>query len=396
MITAMHKPLAGLFVMALTMTLTLAPASSGMAAEPLRIGLIAPMSGVYAEHGEQMQNGVKLFLKQNGNRIAGRDVVIIYKDETGPAPDLVKRLAQELIVKDKVDFIAGFDFTPNAIAAAPVATQAKIPMIVMNASSAAIPSKSPYIVRTSFSIPQIAAPMARWASSNGIKKVYTLVADFSAGVDAENAFKEAFIAGGGTIVGEARVPLQNPEFAPFIQRVKDVKPDAVFLFEPPPGGIGFMKAVMERQLAKSGIRVLSTGDLVEENSLPAIGDAAIGIISSAHYSSWHNSELNNKFVADYQSQFGKEKRPNFYTVGAYDGMQLIARTLSKLNGDNNSDKFMEAVKGMQFDSPRGTVKIHPQTRDIIQTVYIRKTENPRGVLQNLEFFNTPDVGDTPK
>jgi branched-chain amino acid transport system substrate-binding protein len=373
--------------------LALTSVTTVLAAEPIKIGVIVPLSGVFADHGQQYQEGIKLFMKQHGSQVGGREVVVIYKDETGPAPDLVKRLVQELVVQDKVDFIAGFDFSPNAIAAAPIITQARIPTVIMNATSLVIPSKSPYIVRVSFTQPQVVAPLAKWAAANGIKRVYTLVADYSPGYDAEGAFKTAFAAAGGTIVGSARIPLSNPEFAPFVQRVKDEKPDAVFLFEPPPGGIAFVKAYVERELGVAGIKLISTGDLVEEQTIAAVGDGAIGAITSHHYSSAHDSAANKKFVADYQEMFGKDKRPNFYAVGAYDGMKVIYDAIARMKGEVTGDAFVSVVGGTSFESPRGPVKIDPQTRDVVQNVYIRRTEKAGGILRNTEIHTDADVDD---
>jgi branched-chain amino acid transport system substrate-binding protein len=377
-----------------TAILSLATETTLLAAEPIKIGVIVPLSGVFADHGLQYQQGIKLFMKQHGSLVGGREVVVIYKDETGPAPDVVKRLVQDLVVQDKVDFIAGFDFSPNAIAAAPIITQAKIPTVIMNATSLVIPSKSPYIVRVSFTQPQVVAPLAKWAAANGIKRVYTLVADYSPGYDAETAFKTAFTAAGGTVVGSSRIPLPNPEFAPFVQRAKDEKPDAVFLFEPPPGGIAFVKAYVERQLGSAGIKLISTGDLVEEQSIDAVGDGVIGAITSHHYSSAHDSAVNRTFVADYQEMFGKDKRPNFYAVGAYDGMKLIYDAIARLNGQVTGDAFVDVVGGMSFESPRGPIKIDSKTRDVVQNVYIRRTEKVGGLLRNTEFHTDTSVDDT--
>jgi branched-chain amino acid transport system substrate-binding protein len=237
----------------------------------------------------------------------------------------------------------------------------------------------------------VTASLATWAASNGIKRAYTLVADFSPGLDAEQAFTAAFTAAGGRIIGSARIPVSNPEFAPFVQRVKDEKPDAVFLFEPAPGGVGFVKAFVERQLAAAGIKLISTGDLVEERTIDAVGEAAVGVITSHHYSSAHDSALNKKFVADYQEMFGKNKRPNFYTVGAYDGMKVIHEVLGKTNGQISGETFAQAVAGLSFESPRGPLKIDPQTRDVVQNIYIRKTEKTGGLLVNREIQTYANV-----
>lgn len=369
-------------------------AAAAYAANPLKIGVVVPLSGIYADHGKQMMNGFNLYLKQHGNQIGGRDVILIFKDETGPAPDVIKRIVQELIVKDKVELIAGFDFTPNAIAIAPLATQAKVPVVITNAATAGIPQRSPYMLRTSFVTGRITSPLAVWAAKNGIKRVYTLVADFAPGVDAEQAFKKSFIANGGTIIGGGKVPLQNPDFSPFVQRVKDEKPDAVFLYEPAPGGIAFSKVFAEKQLAASGIKLISTGDLVEEQSLGALGNSVEGVVTSHHYSSWHESALNRSFVADYQKAYGT--RPNFYAVGSYDGMQLIYEAVKKLGGKVTPDGFMAAAKGMQFESPRGQIKIDPETRDIVQTIYVRRTEKGKAGIQNTEIASYPPDPDGDK
>jgi branched-chain amino acid transport system substrate-binding protein len=360
---------------------------AAFAGTPLKIGIVVPMSGIYADHGKQMLDGFNLYLKQHGNQVAGRDITLVVRDETGPAPDIAKRLVQELIVKEKVDLIAGFDFTPNAIAVAPLATQGKTPIVITNASTSGIPQRSPYMVRTSFVTGQVSAPAAIWAAKNGIKRVYTLVADFSPGHDSEAAFRKAFVENGGTITGSAKVPLQNPEFSPFVQRVKDEKPDAVFLFEPAPAGIAFVKSYVEKQLAASGIKLISTGDLVEEQSLSALGTSVQGTITSHHYSSWHDSAMNKRFVADFQKAYNT--RPNFYAVGSYDGMALIFAAVKKLNGNVTPDSFMEAIKGMQFESPRGPIKIDPVSRDIVQNIYVRRTEQGKDGIQNTEIASYP-------
>ena len=371
----------------LAVAFALMSTQAARASDPLKIGIVVPLSGVYADHGKQMINGFNLYLKEHGNQVAGREVVLVVKDETGPSPDVVKRIVQELIVKEKVELIAGFDFTPNAIAIAPLATQAKIPVVITNAATSGIPKRSPYMVRTSFVTGQVTAPLALWAAKNGIKRVYTLVADFAPGNDAEAAFKKAFVASGGTIIGSGKVPLQNPEFSPFVQRVKDEKPDAVFLYEPAPGGVAFAKVFVEKQLAASGIKLISTGDLVEEQSLGALGSSVEGVITSHHYSSWHDSVLNKNFVSAYQKNYGM--RPNFYAVGSYDGMELIFSAVKKMGGKVTSDGFMAAVKGMQFESPRGQIRIDPETRDIVQTIYVRRTEKGSAGIQNTEIANYP-------
>lgn len=370
--------------------------SVACAAEPLKIGMVLPMSGPFASYGKQIEHGARLYLQQAGGVFAGRKVELIIKDDTGVAPEISKRAAQELVVKDKVDVLAGFGLTPSAFAVAPIATEAKTPMIVMNAATSAITTKSNYILRVSHTLPQTTAPIASWAAKNNIKKVYTLVADFGPGHDAEAQFKKTFTAAGGEIVGEVRTPVKNPDFAPFLQKIKDVKPQAVFLFVPPgEQTISFIKGFIERDLAKSGIRIIATGDLTEEDVIDGVGDNALGIVSSLQYAESHNSPENKAYVQAYYKAYPKD-RPNFMSVSGFDGMQLIAKTLEKTGGDASGDKFMAAAKGMSWTSPRGPISIDPQTRDIVQTIYIRKVEKVAGKLQNVEFEQTANFRDPGK
>ncbi len=368
-----------------------------MAADPVKIGLVLPMSGPFAAYGKQIENGVKLYLATKGDTFGGRKVELIVKDDSpGTAGDVSKRLAQELVVKDKVDILAGFGLTPSAFAVAPVATEAKKPMVVMNAATSAITTKSNYLVRTSMTLPQNTAPIATWAAKNGIKNVFTLVADFGPGHDAEGQFKKTFGAAGGKIVGEVRVPVSNPDYGPFLQKIKDVKPDAVFLFLPPGAGtIAFMKGFVERGLAASGIKLIATGDLTDEEIIDAIGEPALGIVTAFHYSEAHKSPENAAFTAAYAKAYPKD-RPNYMAMGGYDGMHLIAEVLKKTNGNADGDKFIEAAKGMKWVSPRGAISIDPATRDIVQTIYIRKVEKVGGKLQNIEFDQVVDFKDPGK
>ena len=375
----------------------LAVAGAAFAADPVKIGLILPMSGPFAAYGKQIEHGVKLYLAQHGDTYGGRKVELILKDDNpGTSGDIDKRLAQELVVKDKVDILAGFGLTPSAFAVAPLATEAKKPMIVMNAATSAITTKSPYIIRTSMTLPQNSAPIATWAAKNGIKKVFTLVADYGPGIDAEAQFKKTFTAAGGQIVGEVRAPVKNPDFAPFLQEIKDAKPDAVFIFLPPGAEtIAFMKGFQDRGLAQAGIKLISTGDLPDEDILDAIGDSALGLVTSFHYSEAHKSPENQAYVAAYYKAYPKD-RPNFMSVGGYDGMHLIAEVLKKTGGSTDADKFVEAAKGMKWTSPRGPISIDPETRDIVQTIYIRKTERVDGKLQNVEFDQVDNFKDPGK
>ncbi len=381
-------------------TMTLAAgvlaASAAAQAKDLAIGLVMPMSGPFAAHGKQIKHGIDLYLAEHDNMLGGRKVKLIVKDDTGIAPAVAKRLAQELIIKDKVDILAGFTLTPNAFSVAPLATEAKVPMVVLNAATSSITEKSPNIVRVSMTLPQDTAPMAQWAHANGIKKVYTLVADYGPGHDAEQQFKKTFTSLGGQIVGEVRTPVATPDYAPFLQRIKDARPDAVFLFVPNgEPGVALAKGYTERGLAAAGIKALATGDVTDEDMLDAMGDAAIGMITSFHYSAAHDSPENKAFTTAYAKAFPKD-RANFVSVAGYDGMHLIDMALAKTKGDASADAFMAAAKGMKWTSPRGPVEIDAQTRDIIQNVYIRKVERVKGVLQNVEFDTIKAVKDPGK
>lgn len=377
--------------------LTATVSGAALAADPVKIGLVLPMSGPFAAYGKQIEYGAKLYLATNGDTFGGRKVELIVKDDSpGTAGDVSKRLAQELVIKDKVDILAGFALTPSAFAVAPIATEAKKPMIVMNAATSAITTKSPYIVRTSMTLPQNAAPIASWAAKNGIKKVFILIADYGPGYDAGAQFRKTFTAAGGQIVDEVKVPVNNPDYGPYLQRIKDAQPDAVFLFLPPGAGtVAFMKGFTERGLGKAGIKLISTGDLTDEDILDALGDSALGLITAFHYSAAHPSPENKAYVAAYEKAYPKD-RPNFMSVGGYDGMHLIAETLKKTGGSTDADKFIAAAEGQRWVSPRGPVSIDPATRDIVQTIYIRKVERVGAKLQNVEFDQVPAFKDPGK
>ncbi|HEY9280491.1 MAG TPA: ABC transporter substrate-binding protein [Eoetvoesiella sp.] len=371
-------------------------AASAAHAADLKIGMVLPMSGPFAAYGQQILNGARLYISEHGDKVGDRKVVLLVKDDTGVAPEISKRAAQEFVVKDKVDILAGFGLTPSAFAVGPLSAEAKVPMVVMNAATSSVTTKSPYIVRTSMALPQISAPIATWASKNGIKKVYTVVADYGPGHDAEKQFVKTFTAAGGEIVGEVRTPVKNPDFAPFLQKVKDTKPDAVFLFVPAgEQGVAFLKGYKERGLDTAGIKLISTGDLTDEDVLDAMGDPALGVMTSFHYSEAHDSALNKAYTQAYYKAY-PGKRPNFMSVAGYDGMSLIYNVLQKTGGDASGDKFIAAAKGLKWESPRGPVSIDPETRDIIQNIYIRKVEKVDGKLQNVEFSHIADFKDPGK
>ena len=370
---------------------------SAWADEAIKIGVIAAFSGPFADYGKQIEGGIKTYMKLNGDSVAGRKIQVIYKDTTGPQPEIAKRLAQELVVRDKVDFLAGFGLTPEALAVADIANQAKKPMIIMNAATSVITTKSPYIARFSMTLPQISAPMGTWAAKNGVRKVFTVVSDYGPGLDSEAAFKKTFTEGGGTVIDSLRVPLKSPEFAPFVQRVKDAKPDAVFVFVPAgEQGIAFMKSFQERGLAKEGIKVIATGDIVDDHVIDAMGDAALGMITTFHYSAAHDSPENKTFLKAYQEVMPGAGRANFMTVAAYDGMAGIYEVVRKLGGNIDADKAMEVLKGMKLNSPRGPISIDPATRDVIQTIYVRRVEKIGNSYFNVEFDKFSNFKDPAK
>lgn len=387
---ASHLLLAGIAATALGLT----PA---LAQESIKIGVIMTYSGQFADAATQMDNGIKLYMKLHGDTVAGKKIEIIRKDTGGPAPDVAKRLAQELVVRDKVDIIAGFVLTPNAMAASDVSDQAKKFMVIMNAATSIITTKSNYSVRTSLTLPQVTETFGKWAATKGeIKKSYSMVSDYGPGHDAQGGFERAFKAAGGEVVGAVRMPVANPDFSAFVQRAKDLNPQSIFAFVPggaQPAALG--KAFAERGVNPKVIKILGTGEVTDDAALKNMGDAAVGIITAWHYDHNHDSKLNKDFVAGYKKDFGGDN-PNFFAVGGYDGMHLIYETLKKTGGKADGDTLIGAAKGMKWESPRGPVSIDPETRDIVQTVYIRRVEKVGGELKNVEFDKVENVKDPSK
>jgi branched-chain amino acid transport system substrate-binding protein len=364
------------------------------ASETFKIGMILPMTGPFASTGIQIVAAAKLYMAQNGDTVAGRKIELILKDDTS-APDVTKRLAQELVVNDKVSVLAGFGLTPLALAAAPIATQAKVPEVVMAAATSSITQASPYIIRTSFTLPQAAVAMGDWAAKNGIKKAVTLVSDFAPGIDAEKYFKDRMLFNGAQVLDTLRVPMRNPDFAPFLQKVRDLKPDALYVFVPSGAGTALMKQFTERGLDKAGIKLIGTGDVTDDDLLNSIGDVALGAVTTHHYSASHKSGVNQKFVAAFEKA-NNNLRPNFMAVGGYDGMRVIYEALRATKGNSNGDQLLAAMKGQIFESPRGPMFIDAQTRDVVHNIYIRRVEKVNGQLYNMEFDAIKDVKDPGK
>jgi branched-chain amino acid transport system substrate-binding protein len=360
--------------------------------ETVRIGLILPLTGPFASTGRQVEAAVRTYLRMKGATFGGRRVELLVRDDTGTAPDIARRHAQELVVRERVRVLAGFGLTPLAFAAAPVATEAKVPMVVMAAATSAIVQRSPYILRTSFTLPQATAPIAEWASRNGIRTCATLVTDYAPGLDAERTFKERFTASRGQVPLELRTPLRNPDYAPFLQRVRDVGPDALFIFVPSGEGAPLMKQFAERDLRQAGVRLIGTGDVVDDDILNDMGDVAFGAITSHHYSAAHASPENRAFLEAYRVG-NPNARPNFMAVGGFDGMHLIAEGMARTGGSTDGDRLLAAMRGLSWTSPRGPMTIDANTRDVVQDIYIRRVERRDGQLWNIEFDRVAQVRD---
>lgn len=360
----------------------------------LRLGVIASYSGPYADYGRQFDAGMTVYLHQHDGKLAGRDVRILRKDTGGAAPELARRHAQELIVRDRVHFIAGLDFSPNAAAVAPVVSQGRTPTVIMNAAASGLPGLSPYMARVAFTVQQVAAPMADWVLRQGIRQAYTVVANYASGIDAEMAFGAVFEAGGGQIVERVRTPVSNPDFAAYVQKIKDERPESVFVFFP--SGVmpqAFLKEWRQRGLDEAGIRLFATGEATDDSYLEATGDAALGLITSHHYSYAHDSLLNRRFIEDFRALHGDSMRPSYFAVAAYDALAALDAALQHAGPDADADSIMEALAGMRLDSPRGTIEIDADTRDIVQTVYIRRVERQGDELVNVEFDRFEAVAD---
>jgi branched-chain amino acid transport system substrate-binding protein len=377
------------------MTIAVLGLGSAHAQDSVKIGMINEYSGQFADTGNMIDNGLKLYMKQHGDTVAGKKIEVIRKDTGGIAPDLAKRLSQEAIVRDGADILGGFSLTPNALAAADVSAEAKKFMVIMNAATAIITTKSPYIARTSVTTPQLNYTLGVWAAKNGIKTAYTMVSDYGPGIDAETWFQTGFKEGGGQIIGSVRFPVANPDFSSFIQAAKDSNPQAIFIWIPggaQPAAVG--KALAERGIDTSKIKILGQDALTSETALKSMGDAALGIITCADYDYTHNSPMNHDYVKAFNDEY--HRNPDFFSVGGYDGAHLIYAALAKTGGKADGDSLIAAAKGMSWESPRGPISIDPDTRDIVQTVYIRRVDKVGGVIQNVEFDSVPNVKDPAK
>lgn len=381
---------AAIAAMLVLLPLATAGADEAAPANAIKIGLLAPFSGPFADFGDQFVKGIELYMQEHGDTVAGKKIVILKRDANGIDPAQTKRQAQELLTREHVQFLAGFGLTPDALAVAPLGTDAKVPMVIMNAATGFITQKSPYFVRFSFTLAQIVTPLAEWAAKNGIRNVYVAVSDYAPGYEAEKAFDKAFTAAGGHIVGSVHIPLRNPEFAPYVQHIKDAKPQAVFLFLPSgQQPTNFVREFIQFGLRQAGIKLLGGTEVIDDTALGMLGNDALGAISTQVYSYAHPSALNRQYVSEWKKRFGARPQPDFMSVAAYDGMHAIYDVVERLHGNIDGDKAMAVFKTLKFESPRGPIAVDPATREMIENVYIRRVERVNGELVNKEIVTYP-------
>ena len=364
-------------------------------ADTIKVGVIGPFSGPFALQGKNFKAGIDAYMAVNGKKVGNDEVEVIYRDVPQADPAQSKALAQELVVKEKVQYLAGFYFTPDAMAVTPILKQANVPMVIFNAATSAIVTKSPLVVRTSFTTWQTSTPIAKVAYDAGVKKVISVVSDYGPGVDAENAFKAGFEKQGGEVVQAIRMPLSTNDFSPIMQRIKDSGAQGVFAFLPSgPTTLGFVKAYNENGLKSAGIKLFAPGDLTQESDLPALGDAALGMQTTFHYAISHDSPENKAFVAAADKAIGNPAELTFPAVGAFDGMHVIYKMIEATGGKQDAQKAVDAVKGLSWVSPRGPVTIDPESRHITQNIYLREVaKGDDGKYYNKEIQTFEKQGD---
>ncbi|WJR77125.1 ABC transporter substrate-binding protein [Bradyrhizobium sp. NP1] len=363
------------------------------AQESIRIGLVMPLTGVLGPVGKQAVAGARLYMAQHGDTVAGRKVELIVRDDAS-VPDNAKRIAQEMIVTDKVA-VLGAGLTPSVLAMAPLVTESKTATVVMVSGTSIVTERSPYFVRTSWTHAQQASVLANWAAQNGAKRVTIISSDWAPGHEASGVFANTFTKAGGTIVETLKVPLANPDFAPFLQRARDGNPDTLFVFVPASQAAILAKQFVERGLDKSGIRLIGPGDIADDEDLPGMSDAMAGTVTAGFYSAYHPSQMNRDYVAAFKKA-NSGVRPNFISVSAYDGMHLIYNALGKTQGRTDGTALVEAMKGMAWESPRGPMSIDARTRDVVHDIYIRRVEKVDGALYSVEFATFEAVSDPTK
>lgn len=380
---------------ALTALAVLSLTASAAYADVVKVGVIGPFSGPFAIQGKNFKAGIDAYMVEHGNKVGEDTVEVVYRDVPQADPAQSKALAQELVVKEGVQYLAGFYFTPDAMAVTPILKQGNVPMVVMNAATSAIVTKSPYVVRTSFTTWQTSTPIAKVAIDKGVKKVISVVSDYGPGVDAENAFKAAFTEAGGEVVEAIRMPLATNDFSPIMQRIKDSGAQGVFAFLPSgPTTLGFMKAYVDNGLKKDGVQLFAPGDLTQESDLPALGETALGVLTTFHYAISHDSPENKKFVEEAGKAIGNPAELSFPSVSAYDGMHVIYKMIEATGGKKDAEKAVEAVKGMEWISPRGPVSIDPESRHLTQNIYLREVAKAEdGTYYNKEIQTFEKQGD---
>ncbi|RZS78172.1 ABC transporter substrate-binding protein [Pigmentiphaga kullae] len=368
-------------------------AAGEAAAAEIKVGLLSQFSGAYTWWGREYQRGVDLYLAQRGGKFGEHTITVLSRDEAGSNPQRARQLSQELVVRDKVQYLIGGVFTPTVLGAVDVINQTKTPYVILNSGTSSVTDKSQYYVRAGFTQWTVSIPLVQWAYDQGMKNAVVLAADYAPGHDALEAFGKTFAKLGGKVVGEIKVPMGTTDFSSYLQRVRDLKPQAVFMFMPVgPMSAGMIRSFKERELDKAGITLLVTNEAQEEDIAP-IGDAALGLTSALHYSPYLDTPLNKEFVTAYKAKYGKDELPSVASVAAYDGMRLIERMVGATNGVKDGDKAMAAIKDYKWDSPRGPVSIDPRTREIVQNVYMRKVEKIDGKLGNKVFHTYPAVKD---
>jgi branched-chain amino acid transport system substrate-binding protein len=381
-----------LFLAAAVVAFGVSAMDAAIAQDTVKVGIIVPMTGVLGPIGKQVTAAAKLYVAQHGTTITGKKIELIIRDDSG-VPDNAKRLAQDLIANEQISVI-GSGITPASLAMAPIVTQGKVATVIMVSGTSIVTGRSPYFVRASFTLGQQSSIIAEWAAKNGSRKVVIIQSDFAPGAEASAVFTAGFTKAGGQIAETIKVPLSNPDFAPYLERARDLNPDTLFVFVPAGQAGTFAKQFVERGLDKVGIKLIGPGDITDDNDLTGMSDAMLGVVTAGPYSAYHQSAMNKKYVEDFKS--ANNLRPNFISVGGWDGMHLIYEALKKTGGKTDGDSLIEAMKGMSWESPRGPISIDPQTRDIVQNIYIRKVEKKSGELYNVEFATFEAVKDPSK
>ena len=371
---------------------TAASAATSADQPPFKVGIVFSYTGSAGDAPTLIDAGMAAFVKEHGDSAGGRKIVLVKRDDTGIAPEVARRQAQDLIINEKADVLAGLLFTPNAVAVANVSTQAKVPLLIVNAATSGILAKNPYSFRLGITTAQITSPLAAYAAKTGAKTAYVLYQDFGPGIEAGNSFKKGFTEVGGTVVGDAPVPLSTQDFSPYLERAKEAHTDILYVFLSGGGVPAFLHEFRQSTMAKT-TRLFTTGDLADDTKFHLTGDDAIGLISASNYYLGLNSSLNRRFVADFRASAPSQLNPDFVAVSAYDTLAAIYRAVEAQHGNVDLDKTVDFLGHLKMDSPRGPIEIDPQTRDVVQNVYILRTEKHNGIVANFPIATSPMVRD---